>query len=84
MRSNCQAVEGICQDAPMELKLQPLTGERWEGSTDLNIDEASSGDVQTYKLIIINVLNPSMRLLVRDQTYERKKINPNILKTPSF
>lgn len=68
----------------MELKLQPLTGERWEGSTDLNIDEASSGDVQTYKLIIINVLNPSMRLLVRDQTYERKKINPNILKTPSF
>lgn len=50
MRSNCQAVEGICQDAPMELKLQPLTGERWEGSTDLNIDEASSGDVADIQI----------------------------------
>lgn len=49
-KSNCQAVEGICQDAPMELKLQPLTGERLEGSTDLNIDEASSGDVADIQI----------------------------------
>ena len=56
----------VCEDAPMEAKLQPLTGERPEGSTDLNIDEAlrdvsargfcSAGQIA---FLDIRVFNPS-------------------------